>query len=343
MGSTSRELVYQTLERRGPARAPRQLWFLPWAEWNYPADLAQLRRDYPDDIRGIDGHVAEPPPTRGDAYRAGTYVDDFGCEIRNIHDGLVGEVKNPIVRDWEADVSRVHIPREWLQIDRDSINRDCADTDQFTMAGVSANPFERLQYVRGPEALYMDLADPPAAMLRFLQELHGFYCDQLTAWAKTDVDSLMIGDDWGSQRSLLVSPALWRAMFKPLYRDYVQIAHGAGKRLFLHSDGHIVAIFPDLVELGVDAVNSQIFCMGVETLRPFAGQITFWGEIDRQHLLPHGSLEDIDDAVRSVYEALWRDGGCIAQCEFTAGSRPENVRQVFGAWDEVSSKRWAAA
>lgn len=338
MGSTSRELVYQTLDRRGPARVPRQLWCLPWAEWNYPEELAGIVRDFPDDIRGIGGHVADPPPTSGDAYRIGTYVDDFGCVIRNIHDGLVGEVKDALVRDWDTDSGRVHIPREWLQIDRDAINRDCAGTEQFSMAGVSANPFERLQYVRGPEALYMDLADPPAAMLYFLKELHGFFCDQLSVWAQTDVDSLMIADDWGSQRSLLISPALWREMFKPLYRDYVQIAHSAGKRLFMHSDGHIAAIFPDLVELGVDAVNSQIFCMGVDALRPFAGQITFWGEIDRQHLLPHGTVDDIDRAVRALYEALWSNGGCIAQCEFTAGSRPENVRQVFASWDALSTR-----
>jgi uroporphyrinogen-III decarboxylase len=230
----------------------------------------------------------------------------------------------------------VHIPREWLRIDRDAINRDCAETDGFTMAGISANPFERLQFIRGPEALYMDLADPPPAMQRFLRELHGFFCDHLSVWAKTDVDSLMIGDDWGSQRSLLVSPTLWRNMFKPLYRDYIQIAHNAGKKLFLHSDGHIAAIFPDFIELEVDAVNSQIFCMGVEALRPFAGRITFWGEMDRQHLLPHGTVEDIDSAVRSVHDALWDNGGCIAQCEFTTGSQPENVRQVFASWDAIT-------
>ncbi len=68
-----------------------------------------------------------------------------------------------------------------------------------------------------------------------------------------------------------------------------EIAHAAGKKLFMHSDGHILAIYPDLVEIGIDAVNSQIFCMGVEKLAPFAGRITFWGEIDRQHLLAHAT------------------------------------------------------
>jgi hypothetical protein len=45
---------------------------------------------------------------------------------------------------------------------------------------------------------------------------------------------------------------------------------------------------------------------------------------------------EIDAAVRSVHAALWRNGGCIAQCEFGADARPENVRQVFASWEAVT-------
>lgn len=110
-----------------------------------------------------------------------------------------------------------------------------------------------------------------AATWRFVAEMHDFYCELLSAWAHTDVDALRFMDDLGSQRSLLISPATWRDIFKPMYRDYAQIAHAAGKKLFMHSDGHILAIYPDLVEIGIDAVNSQIFCMGVDQLAQFAG------------------------------------------------------------------------
>jgi hypothetical protein len=82
-------------------------------------------------------------------------------------------------------------------------------------------------------------------------------------------------------------------------------------------------------------MNAQLFCMGVENLRPFRGKITFWGEIDRQHLLPYGTLQQIDDAVQSVYDNLWQDGGCIAQCEFGPGGRPENVIRVYEKWNSL--------
>ncbi len=338
MAPTSRELVLQTLEFRSPSCAPRQLWVLPWAQWNHAGELEDIQRQFPADIDGVDPRYAEPPVTHGDPYRVGQYKDEWGCVFTNIHDGIIGEVREPLVADWAADCGKVRIPREWLTFDRDHVNRQCAASEKFILAAACPRPFEQLQFIRGTENVYGEILDPPPQMLSLLAAMHAFYCDLLEAWVRTDVDGVMFMDDWGSQQSLLIHPSLWREMFKPLYRDYIQIAHAAGKKAFMHSDGHIAAILPDLVEAGLDAVNSQIFCMGPGKLRPFAGKITFWGEVDRQHLLPHGTPADIDRAVREVHSNLWSQGGCIAQCEFGPGGKPANVRQVFATWDEVSGR-----
>jgi uroporphyrinogen decarboxylase len=335
MSATPREIVRRALEFASPPRAPRDLWVLPIAAENHPGALKELDRDFPTDFAAIQGHESEKPATRGAPYVVGEYTDEWGCTFINIQHGVIGEVKDPLVKDWAADRGRVHFPREWLTIDRDQVNRDCAGTDRFTFGNMCPRPFEQLQFIRGSENVYMDLADPPAEMLAFLKDMHAFYCQLFEAWARTDVDSVRFMDDWGSQRSLLIAPKLWREIFKPLYREYAQIAHARGKKIFMHSDGHIAAVYPDLVEIGIDAVNSQLFCMGVENLAPHAGKITFWGEMDRQHLLARGTREEVDRAVRSVHANLWRKGGCIAQCEFGAAARPENVRQVYESWASV--------
>jgi uroporphyrinogen decarboxylase len=149
-------------------------------------------------------------------------------------------------------------------------------------------------------------------------------------WAETCVGGVMFMDDRGAQRPMLVSPALWRRVFKPLYRDSIDLAHRFGKCVFVHSDGHIADIIPDLVELGLDALNAQVFCMDMEDLgQQFWGKLTFWGEIDRQHILPFGSAAAVVNAVKRVKEALHHNGGVIAQCEFGPGARPENVYLVF--------------
>ena len=42
--------------------------------------------------------------------------------------------------------------------------------------------------------------------------------------------------------------------------------------------------------------------------------------------------------LQAVYKTLWKDGGCIAQCEFGPGAKPENVYQVFKAWENIRNR-----
>lgn len=333
---TPRELVYATLEfENKTGRVPRQMWVLPYSEWKHGDMIAKINQDFPADIVGAPCILSEKTIEEGDPYRKGVSRDAWGSKITNIQEGIIGEVLEPLVEDddWE-DVDKVHIPTEWLSFDREAVNAYCKSTDRFVMGGCCPRPFEQLQFIRKTENLYMDLMDIPDAMKDFMKKMHSFYCELLEEWAKTDVDALNYMDDWGSQNNLLISPALWRELFKPMYKDYIDIAKRHNKKIFMHSDGNTLSIQPDLAEMGLDALNSQIFCIGVDNLAPLAGKLTFWGEIDRQHLLVEGTKEDIRNAVAKVRETLWRDGGCIAQCEFGPGAKPENVYEVFKAWNE---------
>ena len=333
---TSRELVVDSLEFRGPARVPRQLWLLPWAEMTWPAELAAIRERFPDDIVTSPAFLREPLRTAGREYGPGVYIDEWGCRFENAQRGIIGQVKEPRIESW-ADLDGLRIPRERLTVDVDKVDGFCAASSAFVLAKTWARPFELLQFLRGPENLYVDLAERPEGLFRLIGMIHAFYKEELELWASTEVDALVLADDWGGQSGLLVSPALWREIFKPLYREYVEIAHRNGLYAFMHSDGHIAAILPDLVEIGVDALNAQLFCMDVAEIgRRFAGKLTFWGEIDRQRLLPYGTPADVAAAVGTARRALWRKGGAIAQCEFGIGARPENVAAVFEAWDGLT-------
>lgn len=338
---TSKECVLSTLNfTNTQERIPRQLWSLPWANEHCPEMIAQLTQDFEWDFDGPDTILKERPSTKGDPYAVGEYVDEWGCIFTNIHRGVIGEVKQPIVKDddWN-DVKCIHVPEELLSFDIGQVNRSCEEKqDKFLFASCCPRPFEQLQFIRGTANLYMDLMDPTPKMLDFMKRMHDFYSRLMEKWAKTDVDALNMMDDWGSQNDLLIHPQLWDEFFAPMYRDYIDIAHQNGKKIFMHSDGNILRIIPKLIDLGLDAVNSQLFCMGLENLEPYKGKITFWGEIDRQHLLPEGSIVDIDRAVESVYETLWQNGGCIAQCEFGPGAKPENVYRVYRAWEEIRNR-----
>jgi len=174
-------------------------------------------------------------------------------------------------------------------------------------------------------------------MMRLRSILHDFYMEDIRRWVATDVDGISFMDDWGSQQSLLISPQMWCDIFKPLYKDYCDLIHSHGKYAFMHSDGNIEKIYPDLIDVGVDAVNSQLFCMDIEqTVSQYKGRIAFWGEIDRQHILPFGTKEQVAGAVGRVKDALWTSqGGVIAQCEFGLNDPTENIEAVFEAWDSA--------
>jgi hypothetical protein len=335
MSLTSRELVVSALELQSPPRIPRQLWILPWAERKYPGQLAAIQKKYPDDILRCPPFLKKSLKISGDEYAPGLYVDEWGCRFESRQEGVIGEVKEPLLKDWK-DLDIVRPPAERLSVDAAKVDDFCRTSDSFVYSHPLVRPFELLQFIRGPENLYVDLAERPDELFVLIRRIHVFFKEELELWASTEVDALFFADDWGSQKSLLVSPALWREVFKPLYRDYADIAHRNGKYAFMHSDGYITDIFPDLIEIGVDAVNSQVFCMDVgEMGRRFAGRITFWGEIDRQHLLPYGTPAAVAAAVRTAKEALFRSGGVIAQCEFGIGARPENVAAVFETWNNI--------
>jgi len=334
-----RELVFRALRFEPTPRVPRQLWALPWAERNYPDELAAIRRDFPDDIASPPGDYPRLAHMRGDPHMPGTYVDEWGCEFTNIYPGVIGEVKNSLIASYKSDLDKLRPPDQWIDA-VDGVNEACSQTKCFMLGLPRVNPFERMQWIRGPENLLMDLIEQPAGFFQLRDRVHSWNLAMIEGWARTDVDAIGWSDDWGTQRATLISPDLWRELFKPLYLEYVDRIHAAGKFAFMHSDGHIIEIYEDLIEVGVDAINSQLFCMDIDEIgRRFKGRICFWGEIDRQDILPHGSVDAVRDAVRRVARALYNGcGGVIAQCEFGPGAKPENVQAVFAEWNRIGTE-----
>jgi uroporphyrinogen decarboxylase len=332
--TTSRTLVKDTLEFRSPSSVARDLWALPWAQQRYPTELTHIQQRFPADIAGAPAIYPTPLPSQGDQYAVGEYTDEWKCTFTNLHAGVIGEVKHPLIAAWD-DLSRLKLPMQRLEFDQDAVNAFCHSSDRFVLSGCQNGIFERLQFLRGTQNLMIDLAEQPTQLSELVQSIHQHFLAEYERWAKTDVDAIFFMDDWGAQERLLISPRTWRKLFKPLYKDFIDLAHAHGKYAFMHSDGYIQDILPDLVEMGLDALNSQLFCMDIgEIGRQFKGKLTFWGEIDRQHLLPYGTIEDIYGAVLRVKNALSANGGVIAQCEFGAGARPENVVAMFEAWEE---------
>ncbi|MBN2211155.1 MAG: hypothetical protein JW709_07140 [Sedimentisphaerales bacterium] len=332
----SRERVIRAITFRNPDRAPRDCWALPAVSLFERDKYEKLIDRFPMDIQGsqltpgIDNDI-----TQAIKY-GGTYTDEWGCVWHVGEPGVVGEVKHHQLEDMSR-LAGFKSPMHLLkQHDHAYVNKLCEQSSNFMLSDVTARPFERIQFLRGTENVFMDLAYGTAQIRKLIEIVHDFYLQDVKSWCQSNVDGIFFMDDWGTMRNLLISPSCWRDIFKPLYRDYCRAIHDAGKYAMFHSDGNIEEIIGDLIDVGVDAINSQLFCMNIEKLsEKYKGKITFWGEMDRQKTLPFGTPADVKKDVWRVRRALDDGkGGLIAQCEWGKCNPAENIHAVYEAWEE---------
>ena len=328
----SKERVFRALTFDNPDRVPRDMWELPGAKICQPGATDKVREQFELDFINPPINRPKLPHMKGEQFEPGIYIDEWGCEFCNLQRGIVGEVKKPLVEKW-TDIDKVKAPVELLGKGMEQAEDICKTTDKFTLFCVTS-VFERMQWIRGTQNLFVDFATQPLELFTLRDIVFKQYLAETEVWCNTAVDGVIFCDDWGSQVSLLINPDMWRKFFKPLYKEFVDMVHNAGKFAFMHSDGYIFDIYEDLIDIGMDAVNSQLFCMPIEEIgKRFAGKITFWGEIDRQYLLPFGTESEIRQAIRRVWENLsCNGGGVIGQFEYGLETKLENAIAVFDEW-----------
>ncbi len=344
---TERERVVKAISFDSPDRTPRDLWWLPTVELEQQSELKGVLSRYPRDIvvaaakpgRSKKQRESSLPPRfnyGNDIPRVGRYIDEWGCIRHVLEDGVTGEVKEPPLADWEA-LDDLEPPWEFLESTNfEPVKEQRENSTKFILSGVCARPFERMQFLRGTENLLQDLVLNKQLVMKLRDMVHEYNLEHIRRWLATDVDALWLMDDWGAQNNLLISPDMWTKIFKPLYREYCEMIHAAGKFVFLHSDGWIEILYDEFVDVGVDAINSQLFCMNIERIGELhQGKITFWGELDRQWLLPSGTPEEIRQAVRRVRRALDDgSGGVIAHCSWGKNDPKENILAAFEEWEK---------
>jgi uroporphyrinogen decarboxylase len=151
------------------------------------------------------------------------------------------------------------------------------------------------------------------------------------------IDIAWFGDDVGGQRGLLLRPELYRRVVKPRHRRIVEAVKRYGKKVAYHSCGSVYAILPDLIELGIDALNPvQVAAAHMDSARlkrEFGRDLVFWGAIDTQRVLSQGTPAEVRDEVRRRLADLAPGGGYIlcAVHNIQAEVPPENVAAMYAA------------
>jgi uroporphyrinogen decarboxylase len=187
-------------------------------------------------------------------------------------------------------------------------------------------PLERAFAMQGMDTFLMNLALHPdfaEALLWKIQErcktLMGHFLHELG----DNVDIVKIGDDLGTQESLMMSPAMYRRILKPIHADYIAfIKERTRAKVFFHTDGDVFPLIDDFVEMGIDILNPIQTSAGkmsnlAELKARWGDQLTFCGAIDTHRVLPGGTPEEVRDEVRRVIEIMAPGGGYLVSSVHT--------------------------
>jgi uroporphyrinogen decarboxylase len=186
--------------------------------------------------------------------------------------------------------------------------------DRISVAVMDCTIFEHSWYLRGMDNLFADILEEEEVgfwLFDFFTRRSTVAVNRLAA---AGVDVIRLGDDIGMQQGMLMAPDLWREHIKPRLAKIVAAAKAAGpSKILYHSDGNILPVIEDLIEIGVDILNPiQPECMSVqEVVTQYKDRLAFWGMIGTQTTLPFGKPEGIIEAVGEIYQLAAEGARCI--------------------------------
>ncbi|MDR7520215.1 MAG: uroporphyrinogen decarboxylase family protein [Armatimonadota bacterium] len=294
-----------------------------------------------------------------DAGDAWEYTDEWGITHRRPKpDGLYYSiVRSPLDRATlsPADIRSYRWPHtgdpQRIAGLRQQAETYRAQGKAVMVKGVLAGIVEMAQRVRGMENFLVDMASDEAlacAMLDKMVELKLAFWEMALPRLADVVDIVSEADDYGTQTSQLISPAMFRRLVKPRLKVLLsRIKHLApSARLFFHSCGNVRPLIPDFIELGVDILNPvHIGATGMEPAalkRDFGRDITFWGGgVDTQGVLPCGSPQQVRDDVKRNIEALAPGGGFVFATvhNILPDVPPQNIVAMWEALQEFGRYR----
>ncbi|MBP8129267.1 MAG: hypothetical protein KA184_06755 [Candidatus Hydrogenedentes bacterium] len=247
------------------------------------------------------------------------WLDEWGTRWGHAFGGVGATPVDHPIRDWAAldDFLKHQVPdpRAPGRLDAAAAALAPHRDTKYCYGVIHLALFERLHALRGMENVFTDFLMHKPEVRRLLDCLEAYLREIVRQWAALQADAVFFTDDWGSQTGLMISPELWRVLFKPYYARVFEEVHRLGMDVFFHSCGNVTAIVPELIDIGCDVLDPvQPGAMDADHLaREFGGRIAFSGAVDVQGLLTDGSPQAVRDEVRRIAATLGkRFGGALA-------------------------------
>ena len=214
--------------------------------------------------------------------------------------------------------------------------------DYATISG-GLSMFEVPWYLRGFERFMKDLLSDERFALRLIGKVREFSMTVAKRLLEFGIDMFVTGDDVGMEKNMLISPKVWRKIYKSRWEENFRELKKKNSDLIIchHSCGHVTPIIPDLIEIGLDVLNPvQPRAMDTAMLKEeFGDRLAFWGAIDEQKVLPFGDVADVEREVKLRIDTMGKGGGLILSPShhFQPDTSIENILAFYRA-----SKKYGA-
>lgn len=300
-----------------PETLPVSFNILPSVWLKYGEEMQRLVDQYPQFFGGMQVDLSRIRDTMPRTFHKGSHPDEWGCVWENEIEGCEAIVKGHPLKS-EEDVLNLTIPH----------NRDGRLPHGFM--------YLRLLDLCGFEDAMAYFAEGGEVIETLIDRVLEYNLYQIAAILPHVGDMVSFGDDLGMQRGLAIGADRWRRYLAPCYRKMYGLikSYKPSTIIYMHTDGCIHEIIPDLVACGVDIINPQFRANGLDNLVRVCRReqtVTLNLDLDRQ-LFPFATRSEIFDHVGACVESLYLPaGGLGLNVEFDHGIPPENMAAVLDA------------
>lgn len=316
---TSKERVLAAIEHREPDRVPVCATYVPEIE-------DKLRKKY-----GVEGDlgvflgndmvkIASGLENSFYYSEREEYLCPYGITWRNVANktGHFTEiVKHPLADDIRK-IDEYVMPRAEDAVDVAENTKKAIELyggDKWIIGSCQCSIFEAAWYLRGLDTFMMDMALEEEYAERLLDKVMVFPLEMGLKYIDLGVDMVWLGDDVATQQNMMISPNMWRRYFKPRYENiFAQFKKRNPKiKICYHSCGNLSAVVDELIEIGLDVLNPiQPLAMNpAEFKKRFGKNITMYGAMDIQNILPFGTAGEVRSEVKKLISDCAEGGGFI--------------------------------
>ena len=336
---SERENTLRAIEYRYPEWIPINFDLMQSVMYRHGLKLAEMMSRHPllftaAETSAVAATVAPTASTHERRFR-----DDWGCDWLEVEAGILGQVVGHPLADWEQ-LEQLVVPDPARQWDWDGLRRRCrlarekGELVNGYMGILEGGFFDRLQFLRGLDNLLVDMLERPPELDRLIALVLDYNLRLIRLWLDAGAELIHFHGDIGMQNSLMFSPATFREVLKPAYREMFQACRRGGAHVKYSSDGCLLEIVDDLVECGVSYHDPQVRSCGIDGIaRVYGGKLCAMVDIDEQ-MLPFASPAEIDAQIREIVTLVGRpEGGLMLYACPSADVPLANIEAIGTAWE----------